>query len=102
MNKEWLDIKKIPAVLTGLHWTNAIHVKFILHSGLRETIKHKNKLYRMSLKHPKAYNETLYKQYRNMTTRLLRIEEKQYYQSQIEANRDNIRKNLDGHQTSHE
>ena len=27
-----------------------------------------------------------------MTTRLLRIEEKQYYQSQIEANRDNIRK----------
>ena len=27
-----------------------------------------------------------------MTTRLLRIEEKQYYRSQIEANRDNIRK----------
>ena len=63
-----------------------------LTSGLRESIKHKNKLYRMSLKHPTAYNETLYKQYRNMTTRLLRIEEKQYYQSQIEANRDNIRK----------
>ena len=63
-----------------------------LTSGLRESIKHKNKLYRMSLIHPTAYNETLYKQYRNMTTRLLRIEEKQYYQSQIEANRDNIRK----------
>ena len=63
-----------------------------LTSGLRESIKHKNKLYWMSLKHPTAYNETLYKQYRNMTTRLLRIEEKQYYQSQIEANRDNIRK----------
>ena len=63
-----------------------------LTSGLRESIKHKNKLYRMSFIHPTAYNETLYKQYRNMTTRLLRIEEKQYYQSQIEANRDNIRK----------
>ena len=50
-----------------------------LTSGLRESIKHKNKLYWMSLKHPTAYNETLYKQYRNMTTRLLRIEEKQYY-----------------------
>ena len=45
----------------------------------------------MSLKHPIAYNETLYKQYRNVTTRLLRIEEKQYYQSQIEANKDTIR-----------
>ena len=63
-----------------------------LTSGLRESIKHKNKLYRMSLIHPTAYNETLYKQYRNMTTRLLRIEEKQYYQSRIDANRDNIRK----------
>ena len=49
----------------------------------------------MSLKHPPAYNETLYKQYRNMTTRLLRIEEKQYYQSQIDANRDNILDQID-------
>ena len=31
-----------------------------LTSGLRESIKHINKLYRMSLKHPTAYNETLY------------------------------------------
>ena len=63
-----------------------------LTSGLRESIKQKNKLYRISLKHPTAYNEILYKQYRNMITKLLRLEEKQYYQSQIEANKDNIRK----------
>ena len=34
MNLERLDIKKISAVLTGLHWTNTIHVKFILHTSL--------------------------------------------------------------------
>ena len=86
-------------MLTGLHWTNTIHAQFILHifytitsiydesfpitkvknttetayHGLRESIKHKNKLYRMSMKHPTAYNETLYKQYRNIATRLLRF-----------------------------
>ena len=49
--------------------------------GLRESIKQKNKLYMISLKHPTAYNETLNKQYRNIITKLLIFEEKQYYQS---------------------
>ena len=35
-----------------------------------------------------------------MITKLLRREEKQYYQSQIEGNKNNIRKNLTGYQTS--
>ena len=63
-----------------------------LTDGLKTSIKHKNKLYRISIKHPTAYNITLYKVYRNRLQILLKAEEKQHYQSLILANKDNLRK----------
>ena len=50
-----------------------------LTDGLKTSIKHKNKLYRISIKHPTAYNITLYKVYRNRLQILLKAEEKQHY-----------------------
>ena len=63
-----------------------------LSTGLKESIKCKNKLYRISLRHPTAYNITRYKQYWNMTTKLLKQQEEDYYQSQIVDNKNNLRK----------
>lgn len=63
-----------------------------LTTEIKESIKHKNKLYKISLKHPTAYNETKYKHFKNMITRLLRWKEKEYYQSQILLNKSNLRK----------
>ena len=49
--------------------------------GLKESIKHENKLFKISRKHPTAYNKMKYKDFRNKTTALfLIITEKQYYQ----------------------
>ena len=60
--------------------------------GLKESIKHKNKLFKISRKHPTAYNKMMYKDFRNKTTTLLRITEKQYYQEQIIEKKNNFRK----------
>ena len=60
--------------------------------GLKESIKKKNNLYKISVKHPTAHNITVYKNYRNMLHSLLKLEEKKYYQSMIIANRHNHRK----------
>ena len=46
-----------------------------LTSGLKESIRRKNKLFRISLKHPTSYNNTLYREYKNMLKNLLKIEE---------------------------
>ena len=59
-----------------------------LTAGLKESIKHKNKISR----NPTAYNVMMYKDCRNKTTALLRITEKQYYQEQIIDNKNNLRK----------
>ena len=37
-----------------------------LTSGLKESIRCKNKLFRISLKHPTSYNNTLYREYKNL------------------------------------
>ena len=63
-----------------------------LSDGLKASIKHKNKLYLISLKHPTLYNISKYKQYKNKLISLLKIEEKHFYQSQIVQNKNNIRK----------
>ena len=65
-----------------------------LTSGLKESIRRKNKLFRISLKHPTSYNNTLYREYKNMLRNLLKIEEKNYYQSLILANKNNLKKTL--------
>ena len=63
-----------------------------LTTGLKESIKHKNKLFKISRRHPTAHNKTVYKDYRNKITALLRIAEKQFYQGQIIENKNNLRK----------
>ena len=63
-----------------------------LTSGLKESIRRKNKLFRISLKHPTSYNNTLYREYKNMLRNLLKIEEKKYNQSLILANKNNLKK----------
>ena len=62
-----------------------------LSDGLKASIKHKNKFYLISLKHPALYNISKYKQYKNKLFSLLKIEEKQFYQSQIVQNKNNLR-----------
>ena len=63
-----------------------------LSDGLKASIKHKNKLYLLSLKHPTLYSKSKYKQYRNKLHSLLKTEEKPFYQSQIVQNQYNLRK----------
>ena len=63
-----------------------------LSDGLKASIKQKNKLYLLSLKHPTLYNISKYKQYRNKLQYLLKTEEKHFYQSQIVQNKSNLRK----------
>ena len=47
-----------------------------LTAGVKDSIKRRNILYRISLKHPTSYNNTLYREYRNMLKTLLKIGEK--------------------------
>ena len=63
-----------------------------LSDGLKASIKYKNKLYLISLKHPTLYNISKYKQYKNKLISLLKIEQKHFYQSQIVQNKNNLRK----------
>ena len=63
-----------------------------LSDGLKASIKQKNKLYLLSLKHPTLYNKSKYKQYRYKLHSLLKTEEKHFYQSQIIQNKNNLRK----------
>ena len=63
-----------------------------LSKGMKESIKLKNKLYGISLKHPTFYNMNKYKTYKNKLTSILKQEDKLYYQSQILANKNNLKK----------
>ena len=63
-----------------------------LTAGLKKSIRRKNKLLRISLKHPTSYNNTYHREYKNMLQNLLKIEEKNYYQSLILANENNLKK----------
>ena len=62
-----------------------------LSEGLKQSIKFKNKLYRIQVKHPTSFNKTYYKQYRNKLHYLINLEEKKYYQNLILENRSNMR-----------
>ena len=63
-----------------------------LTEGLKLSIKHKNKLYRTSIKHSTEYNIAIYKTYKNKLSFLLKIEEKIFYQYQITNNKNNLKK----------
>ena len=61
-------------------------------NGLRASIINKNKLYRKSLKHPTAFNQSEYSKYRNKLTKLLRSQERNYYENLINQNKHNLSK----------
>ena len=55
------------------------------------TVTHKNKSFIRSRKHPSAYNESVYKDARNVVTKSLRKAEKDHFSSLIETNKHNIK-----------
>ena len=61
-------------------------------SGLRASIIYKNKLYRKSLKHPTAFNQSEYSKYRYYLTKLLRCQERNYFENLINQNKHNLSK----------
>ena len=63
-----------------------------LTDGLKKSIKYKNTLYRISLKHPTSYNISKYKDYKNKLSSILKKEEKNYYRSEILSKKNNLRK----------
>ena len=63
-----------------------------LTTGLKESIKHKNKLYKLQMIHPTTYNKCIYKQFRNKLNYLIKQEEKSYYQNLILINKSNLTK----------
>ena len=65
-----------------------------LTEGLKTAIKKKNKLYVKSKKHDTAYNKMVYGNYKSSLDRLLKAQEKDYYNNLIEMNRTNMKKNM--------
>ena len=63
-----------------------------LSEGLKLSIKHKNKLYHKNLKCKTAYNEVMYKTYRNKLKHVLAKAEKDHYANLLEANKSNMKK----------
>ena len=62
------------------------------YNGMKCFIKHKHKLYPHYEKYPLQSNKKLYKEYRNMLTRLLRRTERTYYDRLLIDNIDNLKK----------
>jgi hypothetical protein len=63
-----------------------------LTDGLRNSIKCKNKLYRIYMKTKSLVDHKRYKMYRNKLHHLLRSSERRYYQELLGYNKDNLRK----------
>ena len=59
---------------------------------LKESIKVKNKLYRVQDRHPTSQNKVDYAAYRNKLTSRMRKQEKIFYQNLIIENKQNLRK----------
>ena len=66
-----------------------------LSDSLKKAIKHKNKLYKLSIKYPTFHFKNMYKKYKNTLTHSLRLAEKQHYENLINHNKNNLRKTWD-------
>ena len=64
-------------------------------SGLRASIIYTNKLFRKSLKHPTAFNQSEHSKYRNYVTKLLGCQERNYYGNLINQNKHNLSKYME-------
>ena len=63
-----------------------------LTKGLKTSIKTKNKLYKMQLKYPSAFNTKKYNIYKNLLTSQIKKAKRSYYQSLILENKSSMRK----------
>ena len=66
--------------------------EFLYYRRLRASVIYETKLYRKSLKHPTAFNQSEYSKYRNYLTKLLRCQERNYYANLINQNKHNLSK----------
>ena len=66
-----------------LHW---------LTQGLKNAIKHKNKLYKISVKYDSSFNRITYTLYMNNLTTILRKPEKGYYKCLLETSKNKLKK----------
>ena len=64
--------------------------KLWLTCGLKKSIKIKDKLYAIMSSKKTAYNENIYKNYRNRLHKLLKNAERNYYNDQMLTNRNDI------------
>ena len=62
-----------------------------LSQGLKSSIKMKNRLYAIHLKHPTQNNTTIYKNYKNRLNHILRNTERKYFQNQLQQSQNNLR-----------
>lgn len=60
-------------------------------TGLRNSIKRKNKLYRSILHNPNQQHERFYKDFRNKLNHLLRIAKRLYYERKLEETKSDIK-----------
>ena len=60
--------------------------------GILISRKQKNELSKISLKNPSADNLLQFKKFRNLYNLVIRNAKKQYYEKQLEANKQNLRK----------
>ena len=63
-----------------------------LTSGMKKSIKHKQYLFYKMRRHPSCENITNYKGFRNKLNYLLRKEERNYYETQLNRNKYNLKK----------
>ena len=63
-----------------------------LSEAMRNSIKHKNKLYYAYKRVQSVHNEMLYKSYKSNLHKLMKMAEKQYYHSLLLQNKENMRK----------
>ena len=78
-----------PLVKVKLNYRNR---KQWLSTGLKESIKNKNKLYVKSVKFPTLFNINKYKEYRNKLHSILRRAERDYYDQLLTFNKNNLAK----------
>ncbi len=61
---------------------------------MKQSIKHKNALYKKMHKDPTDSNKIKYKTYRNKLNNLFRLAEKQHYQILLEQNKNNSKRQV--------
>ena len=84
--------KYFPVVKVKREYSNR---KPWLSDDLRESIKHKNKLYVKWYTRPTPTNKVIYISYKNTLSKQLKAAEKVHFQELLDKNRNNLKKNME-------